>query len=183
MRIAAFSLNETTSDFKAAIAALRYSGHVVDLYRKRSFYDSLHGYTAAIISLGDWTDDSALNVKLAAAKAACELPTCYFLDAPPFRSHVEDFWRSAIYGETAAAMQHRAELTKALKSDEWRPKIEAVVQKWACPDDLPAIRPWCDWDAGPFETPPDNSLSMPGSSAIKIDTLVAKLLRRKALTH
>lgn len=177
MRILAYSLNKLTPEFGAVANALRYAGHIVDVYRKRSFNDTLNGYTAAMISLGDWTDDSAYNVKLAAARAAAELPTCYLLDHPPFRSHHEDFWRSAIFGDTAEAMIHRADMTKALKSDEWRPKIEAVVKRWNDLASLPVIVPGQDWITGPFESPPDTRSSMPGPSATKLSAMFINKIR------
>lgn len=185
MRIIACSLNDLTAEFQAAVAALRYAGHIIDVYRKRGFGESLHGYTAAMISLGDWTGAEAMHIKLAAARAAATLPACYFLDRPPFRWNSEDFWRSAMFSEsaneTASQMQHRSEMLGALKSD-WRPKIEAVVERWNDHESLPCIWPGRDWITGPFQTPPDTSLSMPGPSATRLSSLFINKVRENKVT-
>jgi hypothetical protein len=184
MRILAYSLNPLTAEFNAVAAGLRYAGHIVDVYRKRSFNDSLNGYTAALISLGDWTDTPARDVKLAAARAAATLSACYLFDHPPFRSNPEDFWRSAMFGEeTPEHMIHRAEMLKVLKSEEWRPKIEEAVKSWNDYRTLPAIWPGRDWDPRPFLTPPDTSREMPVPASRKLSALFINKIRETALTR
>jgi len=125
-------MNDPTPAFAAALAALRYGKHIVEYSRSRQFGASLQGYNAAFVSLGDPDHPSARRVKLAMVKAAIGLPTCLFLDRPLVGGAAQ-FWASGLFSEsrtdTAGAVQHRGEMTQAMRSD-WRTTIETKLADW-----------------------------------------------------
>jgi len=173
MRLIAFSLAKPTCAFTAAMSALRSVGHTVDFFVKRSFAESVQGYQGLLLSLGDVMTAEAQPVKLAALKAACDLPVCLFLDRPLVREITpEAFWASAVVGETTSDRVHRSEMLVALKG-EWRARIEnrlAQWQPWGVRGIIPSfafMRQPSGWDPTAFHFTP--AVSVPKAGILNVE--------------
>jgi hypothetical protein len=156
MRIFAASLEAPTRAFLAALDALRSCRHEVDLWRERSFAESVQGYNLALVGVGDFTSEDAKRTKLAIAKAAIHMPVLYFLDRPTegMDQEPEHFWKDAIFREGSMGALHRAEMLSAMRSD-LKPKIDALLESWRRQNFVgitPTFRPdgVMDWNPTPW---------------------------------
>jgi hypothetical protein len=129
MKVFAASMNTPTPAFLAAVAGLTEAGHRVDFFKHRSGNESYRDYRGALISLGDFTTPDAMPIKLALVRAVMEVPTCFFLDRPPYQGAAEKFWASALFADTTGAALHRSEMIVAAR--DWRQRIERVLKLFA----------------------------------------------------